>query len=212
MIKNVLKFLKLSNKEKDDSNTTQETNVDSLFETIGPETLRILIGEDIISFGDCINENIRQLRGLIKEENGFIFPAVHVKSDFALQENEIQFYVNEKLIYTDYAIPTETYIETTFLSLFKNIILDNIDNIFTNCLVEKYINFAQKDNLWMIWNLTNLLTISEIKAILIDLIKNKKSISNINMIFEKICDDIFVQHSSCSKDPHKISERLCKIL
>lgn len=212
MIKNVLKFLKLSNKEKKNSNTIQETNVDSLFETIESETLKILIGEDIISLGDCINENIRQLRGLIKEENGFIYPAVRVKSDFALQENEIQFYVNEKLIYTDFAIPKETYIETTFLYLFKNIILDNIDNIFTNSLVEKYVKFAQKDNSLMIWNLSNQLTVSEIKTILINLIKNKKSISNINMIFEKICDDIFVQHSSCSKDPHKISERLCKIL
>jgi flagellar biosynthesis component FlhA len=208
MIEKVLNFFKFSKKAEDDCVNVLKNNINNLFESLNSDTIKILVGEDFTPLVNCLIENIGHLREIIKDEYGFIFPAVRILSDFELQENEIQFFINDKFIHKDFIIPTENYIETTFLDTFRNIILDNIDTIFTNNITEKYIDFVQKENSWMIWNLTNSLSIAEIKIILVDLIKNKKSINNINYIFEKICDDIFLENKSYPRNPHKISERL----
>lgn len=210
MLNKVFKFFKSSTDKEITTTLSNEFKIENLYETLDIDTLKILIGEDLSPLKSSFQQNIDRLRELIKDEYGFIFPNISIQESFTFQENEYQIFINNKCVFNDFAIPTTTYIETNFLDSLKKVIDKNIDTIFTNKTVEKYINFAQKDNFWLIWNLTSVLSMVEIKTILIDLIKKKKSIHNINYIFEKICDDIFVENNS--KNPHKISERLAKIL
>ena len=209
MLKRIINLLKISKKEM---LPTAEKNIDRLFENLDSETIKILIGSDLESFIEEICLNISLFREGIKENCGFIFPAVMVKSGCNLQENELQIFVNDKLVCTEFTVPNKTYFETNFQDMLQKFFETNLEDIFSNSLVEKYVNQVQKNNCWLVWNLTSRISLVEIKAVLIDLIQQRKSINNITYIFEKMCEQLYLEDSYLERKPHKISERIVKLL
>lgn len=209
MIKKVLRFFKFSKQEEFPST---EEKINNLYDSLESESIVVFIGSDLENFSESFCESIAHFRESTKEESGFILPPVRVKSDLSLQENEILIKINNKTVIQDFAIPTKMYVETNFQYLLNQIYKNNLEDIFANNVIEKYINYVQQDNCWLVWNLTGMLSLVEIKIILIDLIKHGKSINNITYIFEKICEQIYVEDSYLIRKPYKISERLRKIL
>ena len=68
----------------------------------------------------------------------------------------------------------------------------------------------------MVWNLTGLLSVIDIRIILTDIINFGKSIGNINYIFEQIGEQILTdssgQDDSKKYNPHTISKAIAKRL
>ena len=209
MIKKVFELFKPFKKENSQS---VEEKIDSLFDDLENETIKISLGSDLESFCEDFSMNISVFREEMKSQYGFILPPVRIKSDYGLQENELQVWVNEKCIYNEFLVPSKNYLESEIPNILQEIFDKNISEIFSNNLAEKYVNQVQKNNCWLVWNLTSRLSVVEIKAILVDLINQKKSIGNITYIFEKICEQLYLEESFLERKPHKISERLIKIL
>ena len=65
--------------------------------------------------------------------------------------------------------------------------------------MEKYIDTVQKQNGWMVWNLTNAMPVWGIKLILVNMLKRDKSIKDINYVFEKICKYATKNRDICIK-------------
>ena len=209
MIKKVLKIFNIPRQEQI---LSTEEKIDELFNSLDSESIKVLIGSDLEIFGESFCESISLFRENLKEEFGFILPGIRIKSDCSLQENEFIILINNKKVYQEFAIPKTEYIETNFPKAFEEVFKNHLDSFFSSSILEKYINFAQKENSWLVWNLTCSLTLVEIKTILIDLIKNGKSINNITYVFEKICEQIYIEDYYLHRKPHKISEKLTKIL
>ena len=87
--------------------------------------------------------------------------------------------------------------------------MENLDLVFTNEITEKYINAVQSRNGWLVWNVSHLIPVTGIKVILVNLLKNGKSINDITYIFEKICEAATKEKDWCSmRDPYKIAKAI----
>ncbi len=190
---------------------TVQEQIDDMFNDLTSENLRFYIGSDLIEHHAAISSAISGLREEIKNECGFIFPAVRVTSKDELQENECQLLVCEKVVATDFVIPKEEEVKSSINKLLRKGIDSNLSTIFSNEIVEKYIDFVQKTDGWMVWNVTSRLSTVEIKEILVDILESKKSISNISYIFEKIAAELFLKERY-SYDIYKISQSVKKYI
>lgn len=190
---------------------TVQEQIDEMFNDLTSESLRFYIGSDLNEHHAAISSAITKLREEIKEECGFVFPAVRVTSNDELQENECQLLVCEKVVATDFIIPKEEEVKSSIDKLLREGIDSNLRTIFSNEIVEKYIDFVQKNNGWLVWDITSRLSTVEVKEILVDILESKKSISKISYIFEKIAAELFLEERY-SKDIHKISQSIKKYI
>ena len=122
----------------------------------------------------------------IINETGFIFPQIRIREDSKLQENECIIYVQGTEVYREFFICNKEEIKKEIKNLIKKIYDEHLEEIFTNELFEQYISHVQKKNAWLIWNITQVLFVSDIKYLLISLLKHNKSIKNISLVFEKM--------------------------
>ena len=189
---------------------------DSIFDSLTDNPITICAGADLSSMHDVMLKNINLLREEIKEECGFVLPLTTIVDDFSIQENEIQIFIHNELIEQIYVIPTETEVVNELHETLKTVIYNNIDKLFSNELAEKYVNTVQKSNNFLIWNLTNILSIVDIKTILSEILMKGKSINNINYIFEKMCEYVLAEcdymHVGKKRNPHIISQAIAKYL
>ncbi len=163
-----------------------EEKIEEAFNSLNQDILRIEFGSDIQEFIDAILEQIGEYRENLKNTSGFILPPVHLLVNNDLQENEIVVFLRNKEIIRDFLIPNEESVSKNIYEFLTQTYENNIDEIFSMEYVEKYINKVQMTNSWMVWDVTKQLGAYEIKTILVNILKSKKSISNINLIFEKI--------------------------
>ena len=202
--------------KKNSTNTSAYERIDSLFDTLNDEVIILEIGEDLIEHDSSITEIISCLREQIKEECGFIMPTVSIKHNYVIQENQFNIYIQEKLIEQRFVIPTEDNIKEEVYDSLKTSVYNNLDSVFTNEITEKYINAVKKNNGMLIWNITNILSIIDIKTILSEIIMKGKSINNINYIFEKmgeyILSDGIAQTNGKKYNPHIISQAISRYL
>lgn len=91
-----------------------------------------------------------------------------------------------KEVLRDFLVPNKEIIVKNIYEILNHVFDDYLDEIFTMEYVEKYINKVQMTNSWMVWDISKQLGGYEIKKILVNVIKEKKSIANINWVFEKI--------------------------
>ncbi len=186
---------------------------DNLFSNkLDEDIIRIELGEDLINFGERMCQIIENLRNKICEEKGIIFPIVRIIENESLQENQYEVFIRGKNVFIDYAVPNDNWLEEVFPQDFKKIINNNLPAIFTNKIVEKYIETVQKNNNMMITEITNWLSTSEIRRILLDIIERGKSIREIAYIFEKIDEQVFIENRFNFREPHKIAEEIIKAL
>lgn len=169
------------------SGETAEEKYESLFDkAFNADIIRFEAGSDIAEYGDEICQKIEDFRNGIAERTSFIFPLVRILQNNDLQENEIKVFVREKEVCHDFLIPNlEKILEATDEKL-DYIYCNYLEDIFTNEFFEKIINKVQLDNAWLVWNLSCRYSVFDMKEVLINLLKLKKSIKNINYIFEKM--------------------------
>ena len=206
MLEKIKQLLKLNRKKPVES---VEDQINDMFKSLSVDELRIIVGEDLIGIAPAICQRIQELRKKIKEEKGFIMPAVRIIDDFDLQENEYQIQVKNKTVFTGYTVPKETYACDEISKNMEISCMENLDLVFTNEITEKYINAVQSRNGWLVWNVSHLIPVTGIKVILVNLLKNGKSINDITYIFEKICEAATKEKDWCSmRDPYKIAKAI----
>ena len=202
--------------EKKEEAPTVYEKINDLFDTLNEDIILVQIGSDITPFGDYICDLVSLLREEIKDECGFILPPVRIRDNIGYQENEYTIEVRGEYAGGGFLVPNETGIREELYEALKTVVYARIDDIFTNEIAEKYINIVQRENSWLIWNLTNLLSVIDIRMILSDIINMGKSINNINYIFEKIGEQILSDggYRECGKkyNPHTISKAISKYL
>lgn len=206
----MLKRIKnLFNKKNEEASISLEENIDNLYENLSEDAIKVYLGEDLINFSDNFINVIHKIREEIKNECGFIFPEVHLLDGLWLQENEFQLYIRGKYIKNGFLIPNVQGVEDEFYETVKTILYEKIETLFTSEIAERYIDAAQKKNGWLIWNITKILSVLDIKIILQDIISSGKSINDIGYIFEKIGEQILLdggyQEYYRSYNPHLIA-------
>lgn len=208
MLENIKNFLKFNKKN---CLKSVDEQIDDLFDTLDGDTICIKIGSDICEFGEKIANQIGEVRSKIKDKMGLIIPPVRL-TDFGnddFQENEYRIIIQNKTVFTGFTVPKEDYACNEIMRELEKACFDNVELVLTCQMVEKYINFVQNKNSWLIWYLSRLIPPTGIKVILTDLIKNGKSINDINFIFEKICEQATIEKDMCSiRDPYKIAKAI----
>lgn len=206
MIEKLKKILKL-NRKHSEANVYSE--IDKMFDNLGVDEICIQIGEDLVTFADEIGEKICDVRKKIKDKTGLIIPVVRILDNCDIQENEYQIQLRNKTKFTGYTVPKEDYAANEIIRKLEDVCMENIDIVLTNEMTEKYIEYVQRNNSWLVWYLSRLVPTTGIKFILTDLIKNGKSINDITFIFEKICEQATKNRDMCTiPDARKIAENL----
>lgn len=208
------KIKKLFKKETEEVSTTTsiEEQFDELFNSLGGDVITFEFGEDFNELENAILKTINNYRESLKNKNGFILPPVHVLSKETLQENEICVKVREKIALESFIVPNEKHLIKEIEKALEYVYENHLEEIFTCELVEKYINSTQSKLLGTIWNITALYSVVEVKEVLLELLRNKKSIKNINYVFEKFAEHAlssgFCEHHSAQKLAKKIGATL----
>ena len=210
MIKRIKTFLKL------EKNTVQTIDVfkqiNDMYSSLDTEHICIEIGSDIIVFNEVLRNCIDKFRKNIKNKYGFIFPAIRVIDNKSLQENEVKIKLQNKEVIEFFLIPSDEKIINEVKENLDKLFFEHIDEIFTCGIMERYVNLVQKNNSYLIWNLTNTYSIVELKNIFIELLRNKKSIKNVSYIMEQIGEISLAHGQPYHKSPEKISKELLKTL
>lgn len=190
----------LFNKKQLPDNTIEE-KIEELFEeTFSTDIIKFEVGSDIVDLEKDICSEIGEFREKIALKYGFIFPTVHVIQRSDLQENEIKIFVREKEVINDFLIPNSENILKEVNKNLEFIYKEYLDDIFSNEFIEKIINRTQLENSWLIWNISCRYTITEIKKVFLNILKQKKSIKNTAYILEKIGElSIAVSSETLSK-------------
>lgn len=207
------KIIKLFNFQKNtETNETILNNIDDLFNSMNSDIITIFVGSDFTKLVDTITNTIKTTRMKVKEDTGFIIPEIHILNDDNLQENELNLHIRGKKVLQRFVVPNIKEIEKELQGILNIIYQEHLEEIFSLELVEKYIEFSREKLAWTIWNITNMYSISEIRNILIYILKNQKSIRDINYVFEKfaICCSDF--NSVYRQNPDIIAQRVASEL
>ena len=216
MLKRIKNLFNIKNNE-DEAELSTEEKIDCLFDNLYEDIILLHLGEDLAAFGQLFCNIIQQLRDEIKNECGFILPNVHVQDCSILQENEFLVFIRGERVEDGFLIPNEKGINEEFYDIFKTVIYNRMEDIFTNSLAERYIDIVQRKNGWLICNLSRVLSVPEIKIILSDIINNGKSINDIDYVFEKIGENVLLDGGyqdwyGRKYNPHEIAKRVTKVL
>ena len=209
MLERLKQILHIKGREKE---TGVYDRIDTLFFSLKEDIICIEIGEDLVSFGKDICKIIDNVREEIKDELGFIMPAVRVRDVPAMQENEYVIKVKNRTVCEGYVVPNKSGVTDEIYESLKNVLLNNFKTILTNELTEKYIESVRAKNGLLIWDITGAISTTEIRIILGDLLENGKSIKDISNIFEKISEQIYIENKYDYRNPHKMAEKIIKHL
>lgn len=185
---NLFKFNKSSKK-------TVFDEINTMFSLLGEDTICLELGEDVCCYIDKIKSTTKEERERINKKTGFILPPVRFLDNKSLQENEINILLNGKKLEERFVIPKEDNVQEEIVNIINGLYEQHLSEIFSNELVEKYIERARLNNYKTVAEVCSSLAAVEIKYILIDLLMHNKSIKNIPYIFEKISEKIYIYDS-----------------
>lgn len=212
----MLKRIKNLFNRKKENEVSIDDKIDFLYDGLYSETILVHLGDDLSVFGEEFCNIIHELREEVKEECGFIIPRVHIQDNQVLQENEFRIYIRGNLAECGFLVPNKDGIRDEFYDAFKTVVYEKIGAIFTNEVAERYLDTVQRRNGWLVWNITRILSVPDIKIILSDIINNGKSINDIGYIFEKIGEQILLDggYQDCFRkhNPHVIAKQIVKTL
>lgn len=188
MLKKIKLFFKNMKKSKVEETVPKNEIIDfkDNFSLLKEETIEFKIGSDIAFFIDDILSSIKDIRKEIINETGFIFPQIRIRENRKLQENECIVYIQGRKVYQEFFICNKTELNKELKNLVNKIYDEYLEEIFTNELFEEYITYVQRENAWLVWNISQVLFVSDIKYLLISLLRHNKSIKNISLVFEKM--------------------------
>ncbi len=188
-----------------------EEKVNQLFNQLGEEIIKIEIGDDLAQYAEYMCTAIEEFRENTMRKNGFILPLTNIIQNKDLQENELIIKVHGNETYHEFVIPTEEYVNKELNNALNVTVNSNLKNLFSNKIIEKYVDSARTGNEYLIYNICNTLTNYEIRDILVTLIENGKSINDIEYIFEKIGEEIFYENKY-NRDSKLIAENIIHYL
>lgn len=213
MLKRIQKIFHREPKEESQSVFEE---IDSMFDSLNDDVLLITIGTDLIKYSELVSKKISEVRQEIKSECGFILPPVRICDNTYLQENEFNISIYGNILKSAYIIPNEKGINEELYETLKSTVYEYMDILFTNEITEKYVEKVQKNNGWLIWNITCKVSMTDIKTIMLDIIKKGKSINNINYIFEQIGEMVLANgkfgECGAKHNPHLIAKQIVKQL
>lgn len=205
-IKNIFKF----NKKNEICKKTANDRIAEMYCELSTDIVCIKTGNDLNSFHDNLGDELSNFRENLFEKSGFIFPLIRVIADNELQENEFKIIIRSKEVKNGFCHLNQDDAINEIISSLEEVYEKNIDIIFSNEIMEKYMDTVQKQNGWMVWNLSNAIPLWGIRLILVNLLKQGKSIKDINYIFDKICIYATKNRDVCIKaDPYVISDKMC---
>lgn len=208
MIDRIKEFFHI--KQKEVTKTTEE-KIKDLFESLSVDVLRIEIGLDLVEFGDDICNKIWEVREEYKNALGYIVPACRVLENDEIQENCLRVFVREKLVEEIFVVPNKESVLNDLGEILKSVCIDYIDDIFTMDMMENYLDIINKNNNWLVWDCTRFYSVSGLKSILVSLIKEGQSISDICFIFEKI-NEYIVDNSCYFDSPLRVARGVSKMI
>ncbi len=219
-LKNLLKIIKNFSEKKENTiyiQSQEQQKSESIFDitstmydSLKEDVIRFEIGTDIIEFANEISFVIGLIRETLKRKTGFILPPVHYFDNMRLQENEIKVYLNGNELYSKFLIPVQEEIEKEIEDILYDLFRNHLKEIFTNESVERYIDAVKKYNNKLSADIVYNLSSIEIKYILIELLKNGKSIKNITYVFEMISEQIFMGKPENKNKLIELSEQVIK--
>ena len=198
--------------KKEGLHTNPEEEQSLLYKNISNDTVRLVIGEDLVKFGNTICDTISVLRNHFFDEYGFIFPAIHILDNDCIQENELFCEVRGREIWHEFTIPNEETVTQDIENLMFYLFDNHLNEIFTYEMLEKYFYYLREKNYGLVYQLTCRLTVTQIRKILITLIKKKKSIKDLTFIFEKIADSVLAENLYSDVNINKLSQELINSL
>lgn len=181
-----LKIKKFINKENFIKKIEVQRKYNENFNLLSEDIIRFNVGYDFVPVIDDLLEAIKNARKKLTNETGFVFPLVRVIDDSSIQENKVVVFVQGKEVYEEFFVCTKKEIEKETEKIIRKIYGEYLDEIFTNELLDKYIEQVSKRSCWVVWDILKVLLTSDLKYLLISLLKNGKSIKNITNVFEKI--------------------------
>ncbi|MDO5305480.1 MAG: FHIPEP family type III secretion protein [bacterium] len=203
---------KLINK-KEEKKVDVLTRIEEMYNSLTTDEILICVGADLSESAKKLCDKIAVLRENLFDSSGFILPAVRIVDKVSLQENEYHFQIQGNIAFVGFSLFSEDDAIAEISQNFELTCIEHISEIFSNRMTEKYVESVQRENAYLVWNLSNMLPIWDLKTILTDLIKDGKSIKNITYIFEKICEVTGKKgDGNYISDPHKISKKLIKHL
>lgn len=209
----MIKCLKKLINKKEEKKVDALARIDEMYNSLTTDEILICVGSDIAVSAKKLCDKISSLRESLFETCGFILPAVRIVDKNSLQENEYHFQIQGNVAFVGFSLFSEKDAIAEISQNFELTCLEHISEIFSNRMTERYVESVQRENSYLVWNLSNILPIWDLKTILSDLIKEGKSIKNITYIFEKICEITGKQgDGNFTTDPHKISRKLIKHL
>ncbi|MGM9993489.1 MAG: FHIPEP family type III secretion protein [Candidatus Avigastranaerophilus sp.] len=211
MIRKVKQFFKKLFKPVD--NTGEQCvldQVNSLYNSLNDDIIHISLGDDLIPFIEMIINTTFNARTAIKNQTGFIIPAIKYSSDSTLQENEISVMIRGNIAFNKFVIPNKENIEKEIKDTLDELYLNNLSDIFSNEMAEKYIDAVIVKNRKLVADISYYFSTVEIRYILKELLENGISIYNIDLIFEKISEQIFMHNNSRKHDIYSISKKIIK--
>lgn len=161
---------------------------EKMFSELKEDVIRFEMGSDLIPFTDKIVDVLFKFREKTFKETGFIFPLVHCVDNDELQENEYRVYVQGELVDIGFVVFTENEIVKEFNQVLDDLYNGYLEDIFTNETTEKYIGAIYPNNYYLVQEIRRYYDMCEIKSILVNMLRNSKSIKNIRRIVETICE------------------------
>lgn len=192
-----------------------KSDIEEMFVSLVKETytLEFQCGSDIVEYDCEITRAISDLRNKIKDETGFIMPAIQGKEVEELQENEYKIFVAGKEVFNDFLIPNKKTVIEEISKQLENCCKTHIGEVFTNEIMENYIQAAWNRNPWMMDRLVHFYTTTNLKSIFVQLLENGKSIKNVCFVFEKILEVSKIEEFPCyEKDIDKIARKVSRMI
>lgn len=207
MMKILNKLLKL-NKKKETKPSVYD-QIDNLFDDLTVDELSIKVGNDLVDFAEELCNRITQLRNDIADECGYIIPPVRILDDTNMQENQFCIFVRNNPCRVGYVIPTLDEACEEIINELRDVCFEHIDVVFSTALTEKYIERASRNNGGLVYFVTHFLPVTGIKYVLTNLIKNGKSIKDIDNVFAQICEQASKDRDTCYlRNPKIVFERV----
>ena len=185
-------FEKIKNTFKKQEIKTQNEDVPSIinrmYASLDFAEISVCVGTDLDALVENLAEKIGNLRQLMFDKNGFILPVIPMTVNEEYQENEYRIFVRGNEVFTGFVIPNQDFAPDEICQKIEDVCEEHLSEIFSTVVVEKYIDLVNSATNRLVRSLFDITDITGVRIILLDLLKDGKSIKNITSICEKICE------------------------
>lgn len=182
-------------------------NPNSLYHHLGVDTISIKIGLGLVHLTKHDNKllhAILKLRKDLTDELGYIIPNIKITDSPDLKPNECVIYIRNTKRERFFITPKDTDKEEIITNHIKGNCIKYANEIITKTEVLKLMEIIRAENPTLVNDLIpTLISATDVKRILVNLIKEQVSIKDLAYIFDRLCD-----FARFNKQPDVLSEHL----